>query len=304
MNSSVIKDVLSWEKFQEETLKETVYPPKTIELYNRLVASTNNFFVIAAIGAFVPGYLMIISKKLIPSLALIEDSQLDELHWLIRTVTTAISNTYKKEVAMFEHGMCACIGGLDRAHLHMMPMSKGIKDNTIIECINRALLRRRAGISSVEVDGYKFENIHDITEIMNGSEKNSYKINGKQLYYEDIKENLEIKNWPFSTRPLVLKGGHYVFFKTSSSSSSFLTDKNFQTQLGREIVFEIEKENNPTIIEMNQRILKKNSYANIWKWQEFSFKENIYKTMSDLTDSLIKVFETENKFNFKASFKR
>ena len=47
MSSSVIKDVLSWEKFQEETLKETVYPPKTIELYNRLVASTNNFFVIA-----------------------------------------------------------------------------------------------------------------------------------------------------------------------------------------------------------------------------------------------------------------
>ena len=114
---------------------------------------------------------------------------------------------------IFEHGMCACIGGLDRAHLHIMPITKSVDNETIIECINLALLRRRAGISSVEVDGYKFENIHDITEIMNGAEKNSYKINGKQLRYDNIKDDLDLNNWPFSTRPTVLKGGHMFILK-------------------------------------------------------------------------------------------
>jgi len=304
MSDTIIKDVLSWEKFNEETLKEEIYPPQKIGLYNRLVASTDNFFVIAAIGAFVPGYVMIVAKKLISSLALIEDNQLEELKWLIKTMSLAVSDAYNKKIAMFEHGMCACIGGLDRAHLHIMPISKSVNDDTIKECINAVLLKRRAGITSVEVDGYKFENIHDITEIMNGSEDSSYKINGKQLYYEDIKENLDINDWPFSTRPLVLKGGHYVFFKTSSLSSSLLTNKNFQTQFGREIAFEIEKKVNATIIEMSQRILEKNNYANIWKWQEFAFKENIYKTMNDLILPLTKIQKIEDKYNFKLLSKK
>ena len=77
-----ISDVLSWEEFEKETLNEKNFPPKKIELFNRLIASTDNFFVIAAIGAFVKGYVMIISKKLIPSLALIESNQKSELDHL------------------------------------------------------------------------------------------------------------------------------------------------------------------------------------------------------------------------------
>ena len=303
MTSKIVQDVLSWDKFSEETKNEKIYPPKKIDLFNRLIASTENFFVIGAIGAFVPGYAMIVTKKLIPSLALIEDDQRNELDWLVKILSKSISDIYGKEITMFEHGMCACIGGLDRAHLHIMPITKGLGDNKIINCINRALVRRKAGISSVEVDGYKFENIHDITEIMNGSEEGSYKINGKQLHYPDIK-NLDVDDWPFSTRPVVLKGGHYVLFKTSSSTTSFLTNKNFNTQLGREIVYEIEKENNPVISELNEKILKKNSYANVWKWQEFSFKENIYSTMNDLIDPLKEVFEKNNEFNFQVSLRR
>ena len=63
--SKKINDVLSWEKFNEDTYNEKKYPPEKIELFNRLIASTENFFVIAAIGAFVPGYVMIITKKLL-----------------------------------------------------------------------------------------------------------------------------------------------------------------------------------------------------------------------------------------------
>ena len=46
------------------------------------------------------------------------------------------------------------------------------------------------------------------------------------------------------------------------------------------------------------QILKENSYSNIWRWQEFFFKENIYKTMLDLIPELNEVSKL-NKFNFE-----
>ena len=305
MKNLPIEDVLSWERFFNESKKRNFYPPKEIEMFNRLISHTNNFFVIAAIGAFTPGYLMLVTKKLLPSFSLIDDEQLNELKWLIKVTASAIKETYNREVAYFEHGMCACVGGLDRAHLHLMTVSKDVNDDLLKKAINKVLSKRKAGIKSVEINGYKLENIHDIVEIMNSTEASSYKVNGKQLYFDDIKNNLDIKNWPVSARDHVSKGGHYVYFQTNSISSSFLTNKNFQTQLGRQIVFETEIEANNTIKEMSDKILKKNNYASIWKWQEFSFKENMLKTMEDLIPALLKIEKDNknNKFNFQ-TFKK
>ena len=56
-----IKDALSWNLFLNSSKTRKFYPPKEIDLFNRLVCFTNNFFVVGALGAFVPGYLMIIS---------------------------------------------------------------------------------------------------------------------------------------------------------------------------------------------------------------------------------------------------
>ena len=305
MKNLPIEDVLSWERFFNESKKRNFYPPKEIEMFNRLISHTNNFFVIAAIGAFTPGYLMLVTKKLLPSFSLIDDEQLNELKWLIKVTASAIKETYNREVAYFEHGMCACVGGLDRAHLHLMTVSKDVNDDLLKKTISKVLSKRKSGIKSVEINGYKLENIHDIVEVMNSTEASSYKINGKQLYFDDIKNNLDIKNWPVSARDHVSKGGHYVYFQTNSISSSFLTNKNFQTQLGRQIVFETEIEANNTIKEMSDKILKKNNYASIWKWQEFSFKENMLKTMEDLIPALLKIEKDNknNKFNFQ-TFKK
>ena len=305
MKNLPIEDVLSWERFFNESKKRNFYPPKEIEMFNRLISHTNNFFVIAAIGAFTPGYLMLVTKKLLPSFCLIDDEQLNELKWLIKVTASAIKETYNREVVYFEHGMCACVGGLDRAHLHLMTISKDVKDDLLKKTINKVLSKRKAGIKSVEINGYKLENIHDIVEIMNSTEASSYKINGKQLYFDDIKNDLDIKNWPVSARDHVSKGGHYVYFQTNSISSSFLTNKNFQTQLGRQIVFETEIEAKNTMKEMSDKILKKNNYASIWKWQEFSFKENMLKTMEDLIPALLKIEKDNknNKFNFQ-TFKK
>lgn len=305
MKNLPIEDVLSWERFFNESKKRNFYPPKEIEMFNRLVSHTNNFFVIAAIGAFTPGYLMLVTKKLLPSFSLIDDEQLNELKWLIKVTASAIKETYNREVVYFEHGMCACVGGLDRAHLHLMTVSKDVNDDLLKKTISKVLSKRKSGIKSVEINGYKLENIHDIVEIMNSTEASSYKVNGKQLYFDDIKNDLDIKNWPVSARDHVSKGGHYVYFQTNSISSSFFTNRNFQTQLGRQIVFETEIEANNTIKEMSDKILKKNNYASIWKWQEFSFKENMLKTMEDLIPVLLKIEKDNknNKFNFQ-TFKK
>ena len=131
---------------------------------------------------------------------------------------------------------------------------------------------------------------------MSSSESNSYKVNGKQLLYEDICSDFNIDNWPTSTRSHTQNGGQYVYFKTNSPYTSFLTNKNFQTQLGRQIIFEIEKETNNDMKNISTKILKKNNYANIWKWQEFPFNKNILKTMSDLIPRLSDIKNSE--FNY------
>ena len=77
--------------------------------------------------------------------------------------------------------MCACVGGLDRAHLHLMTISKDVNDDLLKKTINKVLNKRKAGIKSVEINGYKLESIHDIVEIMDSTETSSYKVNGKQI---------------------------------------------------------------------------------------------------------------------------
>jgi galactose-1-phosphate uridylyltransferase len=106
-------DQLSWEKFFETSSKLTSIPNK-VEDFNRLIAHTKNFFVISGYGAFTPGYLIIITKKFIPSFAIIDKDQITELKTLIDFLKKFIEDNYNRKSILFEHGMCACVGGLDR----------------------------------------------------------------------------------------------------------------------------------------------------------------------------------------------
>ena len=306
MNEPLINDVLSWNKFNNESSKEITYPPKKIDLFNRLVAHTNHFFIISAIGAFTPGYLMLISKKLVPSFSLIDEKHMDELKWLLSSIKSAIGETYDRKTIEFEHGMCNCVGGLDRAHIHLMTVSKDADDELIKNSINKTLIKRKAGINSVEINACKLENIHDILEVMSSKDSEEYKINGKQLLYKDIYNDLDLKKWPFSARDHVNSGGHYVYFNTNSNISSFFTSNNFQTQLGRQIVYEVELETNDRFKSMSDEVLKKNNYANIWKWQEFSFKDNMLKTMNDIIPAISKIKKDikSKSYNFQAFDKK
>ena len=45
--------------------------------------------------------------------------------------------------------------------------------------------------------------------------------------------------------------------------------------------------------------IEKNGYASMWRWQEFSFKENMIKTMHDLIPALLEVEEEAGQYEFK-----
>ena len=140
--SNDINDVLSWDEFLKHAKTRVIYPPKKVELFNRLIGHTKNFFLISAYGAFTPGYVMLVTKELLPAMNMIADSQLDEFKWLISKIIYAINKTYDRDAIYFEHGMCACVGGLDRAHTHFMTVKKDLDHEKIIKSINKVLIKR------------------------------------------------------------------------------------------------------------------------------------------------------------------
>ena len=62
--SNDVTDVLSWDEFLKHSKARVIYPPKQVELFNRLIGHTKNFFLISAYGAFTPGYVMLITKAI------------------------------------------------------------------------------------------------------------------------------------------------------------------------------------------------------------------------------------------------
>ena len=69
-----------------------------------------------------------------------------------------------------------------------------------------------------------------------------------------------------------------MFFRSDNFDTSFLTTNNFQTQLGREIVYnnELEVDEN---FKKEMVKLNKNEFVNTWQWQNFMFEENIIETI-------------------------
>ena len=149
-------DQLSWLEFLKNS-KDRKEFPKKVDKYNRLIAHSKNFFVISGYGAFTDGYMLIISKEFIPSFGLIENDQKEELFFLVSQLKNIINNELFRKSVVFEHGMCACIGGLDRAHLHIMSMSAKTSEKSLIEAINKTLYDRKSGIKHILYNNYKLK---------------------------------------------------------------------------------------------------------------------------------------------------
>ncbi len=294
-------DQLSWSEFFKNS-KNRKKIPKKVERYNRLIAYSKNFFVISGYGAFTPGYMLIISKEFIPAYGLIKREEKDELNFIITQLKDLIRNEFNRKSVVFEHGMCACIGGLDRAHLHVMSLSIDSNEKSITQAINDTLYERKAGIKHIMYNNYKLENIHDINQIYENFKKENsrenIKIFGKIYKLKDV-QNLNQNEWPFTTLKHIQKGGHYVYFRSDYLNSSFLTTNNFQTQFGRQVVY-----NNEIKLDKKFRIrMDKKNINEIWRWQNSMFEENILETMRIAKVGLEKLkkkfIEQHKKFEIK-----
>jgi len=300
-----LNDQLSWRQFQIQSSKAKK-PIKKITEFNRLIAHSENFFLISGYGAFSDGYILIISKEFIPSYGLITSDRLNEIKFLIKLIKRFIKNKYNRKTVVFEHGMCACIGGLDRAHLHLMSVPENVNNEDFKDSINKVLYNRKAGIKYIEYNNYKLENFHDINQIYenykNKENNKDIKIIGKIMNLKDI-QNLSPEKWPLVTLDHINKGGHYVFFDSGEKNSSFITTHNFQTQFGREVVFEIEKKLNTNFKKEVKKIEKNHPSSEIWRWQNFMFEKKILTTIHDAQKEFNiskEIFQNEFKeFNLK-----
>ena len=291
-----LKDQLSWTEFLKESSKETKI--NEVKPFNRLIAHTKNLFVISGYGAFTKGYFLIVTKDFIPSFGLIENEMLKELSFLINLSKHYIKIKYSRNIAVFEHGMCACIGGLDRAHIHIMSVNENSSEKSFKDSIDKVLYKRKVGIDYIKFGKYKLENIHDINQFMDyakNKNKKDYKIVGQLCEIKDIK-NLDVKKWPLITLSHIKKGGHYVYFRTDYTNSSFLTIKNFQTQFGRQVVFENELSMSSSFKKEVEKIIAKNPLAEVWKWQSCIFNENIIETVNESRTDLKNLKDLRDKF--------
>ena len=168
-----LKDQLSWSEFLKISSKKKVI--SEVKAFNRLIAHSKNLFIIAGYGAFTKGYVLIITKDFLPSYGLVERDILEELNFLVKLLKNQIKNKYNRNTVVFEHGMCACVGGLDRAHVHIMSIDKNSTKESIKTSIENTLYKRKVGIKYIKFGNYKLENIHDINQFLENNDTENNK---------------------------------------------------------------------------------------------------------------------------------
>ena len=108
-------------------------------------------------------------------------------------------------------------------------------------------------------------------------------------------QNLSVQKWPSVTLDHIKKGGHYVYFKSDFEIASFLTTNNFETQFGREVVFQNELSLNNQFKKKVEELENKNQNLNVWRWQHFTFEKDILHSMKIAKTGLEKLKEKYKK---------
>lgn len=290
-------DQLSYEIFNKGkvTKKEDL---KEINSSNRMIVETNNYFVIVGYGAFLKGYFLIITKKTLSSFGHINKKHFNELKYLCNFLTSYIKQAYKTDVAKFEHGMCSCAGGLDHAHLHLMPFPKKITKTLLLNNFNKILKKRAIGVKEIEFNSNKFTSPHDISSIM--FYENSYRLTkGNLLTYEEINIFKRYKNYPLSLNQLVKKNKQYIYLDCEINKFNFLTTQHLGTQFGREFVFECYYNSDIKFKNYIDELHRSNLDKLPWRWQDFYFLENIKNTIYDFIKFYKKNKIKNKKYNLK-----
>ena len=107
-------------------------------IYNNPLFESENFLVLPALGSLVPGYIMIITKHHIPSMAYLNLKELNELIELVNYLKKILYEEYNIEPILFEHGSAvgliqesAC--SVEHAHWHLAPIKFANEEKIIAE---------------------------------------------------------------------------------------------------------------------------------------------------------------------------
>jgi diadenosine tetraphosphate (Ap4A) HIT family hydrolase len=92
--------------------------------YNKVLFETENFVVLPSLGSLIEGWLLVVPKKHVINLSLLEKIQYVELENIVSNLEYCLGSFYGNCV-LFEHGprylgsKAGC--GVDYAHLHILP---------------------------------------------------------------------------------------------------------------------------------------------------------------------------------------
>jgi diadenosine tetraphosphate (Ap4A) HIT family hydrolase len=94
---------------------------------DEIIDESENFYAKAALGHFVFGYTLIISKEHFPSFAYVPEHLFLELEAFRNNVLDKLHNLCPHPISLMEHGaLSRCKRGgscIDHAHLHLMPLA-------------------------------------------------------------------------------------------------------------------------------------------------------------------------------------
>lgn len=97
---------------------------------NRIVYEGKHWVVCPTIGAIVPGYVLIISKKHHLSIMNCNEEEVLELQRLLKKTRKILESIYHYPCISFEHGSSCSIGNtpscIDHCHLHVLPLKEDI----------------------------------------------------------------------------------------------------------------------------------------------------------------------------------
>lgn len=150
----------------EETCR-FCYPPEK----ERILYSTDNFYVMVSLGPIVEGYLLIVSKQHIPACANIPEDLIDEYLNLKEKVREVLTSAYGSCI-FYEHGKTgACLIGKDHrhcfhAHLHCIPVKVSMSEEV-----------------SSEIEGHAFDSIKYAYDYARGCERYLYVEDSKIIVY-------------------------------------------------------------------------------------------------------------------------
>ena len=104
------------------------------EIKYRLLEETENFYLIPDLGAFIEGYVLIISKKHYENLSQLEPELMEEIKTLEEKVKKFVTETYNTQVLEFEHGDCELNGKkaggcINHLHLAMVATNEELLSN-------------------------------------------------------------------------------------------------------------------------------------------------------------------------------